>query len=140
MGKCSRIKYYIWGLLSLIYSNVVLSEKDFDLKEEEIKTPGEISAKEVSGRGEEIVYEGDLELSGSKNEGMNQKTQDLLFIKSDNLMEHFVSSGGTPFMQAEIFGMTVSTPGLDAKAREDSKKQQEWLAKLIEDYLQRFSH
>lgn len=138
MGQQTRIRYYICGALSLIYSDVVLSEKTFDLKEEDVKTSGEVSTKEVSGGLEDIVYEKDLGLLGSRNEKANEKTQDLLFTKSDNLMDHFVSSGGTPFTPSEIFGITVSTSGFDAKAREDSKREQEWLAKLIEAYLQRF--
>jgi len=131
MHQQIKRKNYLWGVLGLIYSSTVLGEKDLDLKEEGFQPHAEVSTIEVPIE-RDIVDERELQVSGFQNAG----SQDLL-IKSDNLRDHLVSSGGTPFPQFEMLSMTVPVSNLEVK-KEASDRQKEWLAKLIEGYLQRF--
>lgn len=124
---------YLWALLGLGYSTIVLGEKDLDLKEEEFHPHVEIPSAEFS-RVQDVVDERELQSTMVRN----KENQDFLFIKSDNLMDHLVSSGGTPFTQFDIVSITASASSLDTKSKEAFNRQKEWLNKLIEAYLQRF--
>jgi hypothetical protein len=134
MHQQIKSKNYVWGLLGLIYSNIVLGEEILDLKEEGVETHVEALKSEVPML-HEIVDEGESQSSMVRN----GEHQDLLFIKSDNLIDHLVSSGSTPFTQSETFNMLVLPLNRDAKLKEVLDKQKkEWLDRLIEEYLHRF--
>ncbi|AIL13385.1 hypothetical protein IM40_07570 [Candidatus Paracaedimonas acanthamoebae] len=133
MHQQTKRKNYLWALLGLSYSSIVLGEKKLDLKEEEFEIHAEVSTVEVP-MAHDIIDEKELQSSM-----LPRKPQDFLFVKSDNLMDHLVSSGSTPFTQSEMLGMTVSATNLDTKSKEALDRQKEWLAKLIEAYLQQFT-
>lgn len=122
---------YLWVLLGMLYNNTVLG-----IGEEESEIHAEISIPGTPIVQDVAVEERELESSTSS---WNQEPQeDVLFIESDHLMEHMVSSGGTPFSQSEMLGMTISASNLDIKSKEALVQQKDWLAKLIEEYLQHF--
>ncbi|MBN9413383.1 MAG: hypothetical protein J0H12_05625 [Candidatus Paracaedimonas acanthamoebae] len=122
---------YLWVLLGMLYNNTV-----FGVKEEQSEIYAESSIPGTPMVQDVVVEERELE--SSMNSLNKEPQRDVLFIESDHLMEHLVSSGGTPFSQSEMLGMTVSASNLDIKSKEALVQQKDWLAKLIEEYLQHF--
>ena len=132
----TEIKNYLWGVLGLIWSNYALSEKSIDFEEADIVSQVELVSSEIFGASEALE-----EREPQSWIVRNGEHQDLLFIKSDNLMDHLVSSGSTPFTQSETFNMLALPLNRDVKLKEGLDKQKkEWLDSLIEEYLHRFSN
>ncbi|OJX11731.1 MAG: hypothetical protein BGO77_06445 [Caedibacter sp. 37-49] len=125
---------YFWILLALFFSNNVLGEKILDLEEKETDSQAEFLATETHVINE-IADEREVELSSLRN----GETQNLLFMRSENISDHLLSSGGTPFTQFESFMSVNFLLNNEQKLKDASEKQKkELLDRLIEKYLQRF--
>ncbi len=136
MKQLIKKENYFWALLGLFCNSDVWAEKKLELEEKELDPQAEFLATETSPINE-IADEREIESTIVRT----GETQNLLFIGSENIPDHLLSSGGTPFTQFETFTGVSFSLNNDQKLKEALEKQKkELLDRLIEKYLQRFSY